>query len=172
MFANLGTKSARSYHQLRLLVVVGSFFGLAMLSNLAHAQTYRYMDDAGNLHWADSVSQVPARYRSQVVAPTPFAGLDTRGKSYKQVMAEYKRVEKEKKAEEAKKKKEEERANKRAAQEAKMKLKQEERQRKLEEKLKNRSKFERKSEPVIASPVKLPPGSGPSYGKIKPGEKE
>lgn len=156
----------------RFWVIIGGLSTFVMINISADAQTYRYMDDAGTIHWADSVSQVPFKYRAQVVAPTPFAGVDTRGKSYKQVLAEYKKAEKEKAAEEMKKKKEEERANKRAAQEARIKLKQEEKQRKIEERLKARSKFEKKSGPVVAAPVKLPPGSGPSYGKIKPGEDE
>ncbi len=42
----------------------------------------------------------------------------------------------------------------------------------LEERLKSKSKLDKKSGPVIAPPVNLPPGSGPSYGKIKAKESE
>jgi hypothetical protein len=45
----------------------------------AFAQQHRYMDSSGNIHFVDSLSQVPQRYREQVVPPTPTPVLDRRG---------------------------------------------------------------------------------------------
>lgn len=47
---------------------------LASLSGLpfsCYAQSFRYMDESGNIHFVDSISEVPPRYRNQVLAPTP-----------------------------------------------------------------------------------------------------
>lgn len=44
---------------------------LLSFSSAALAQTLRYIDDSGNIHWVDSVTQIPPRYRNQVVPPTP-----------------------------------------------------------------------------------------------------
>jgi hypothetical protein len=35
------------------------------------AQTYRYIDSAGNINFVDRISDVPPEYRSQVMPPTP-----------------------------------------------------------------------------------------------------
>jgi hypothetical protein len=42
------------------------------------AQQIRYMDSSGNLHFVDDLSQVPGRYRQQVVPYTPTPVLDKR----------------------------------------------------------------------------------------------
>jgi type IV secretory pathway VirB10-like protein len=44
----------------------------------AHAQRYRYMDGSGNIHFVDSLSDVPRQYREQLVPPTPTPVLDAR----------------------------------------------------------------------------------------------
>lgn len=172
MLSQSTIKSLVLFSRFFCMIVISSVLSLLTFNTISEAQSYRYMDDAGNIHWVDSIKEVPSRYRSQVVVPTPFAGIDTRGKTYKQALAEFNKAEKERKAEEAKKKKEEEKANKRAALEAKRKAYQEEKQRKLDERLKSRSKLDKKSGPVMAPPVNLPPGSGPSYGKIKSKDSE
>ncbi len=51
-------------------------FAVVMAAGLLHtdfvlAQSFRYMDEAGNLHWVDSVDDIPRRYRGQVLVPTP-----------------------------------------------------------------------------------------------------
>ena len=38
---------------------------------IAAAQTFRYQDESGNLFFVDKLSDVPAKYRDQVVAPPP-----------------------------------------------------------------------------------------------------
>jgi hypothetical protein len=37
------------------------------------------MDSSGNIHFVDSLSEVPPRYREQVVPPTPTPVLDRKG---------------------------------------------------------------------------------------------
>jgi hypothetical protein len=44
----------------------------------AQAQRYRYMDSSGNIHFVDSLGDVPRQYRQQLVAPTPTPVLDQR----------------------------------------------------------------------------------------------
>jgi hypothetical protein len=66
----------------------GAFSGFAIMNKLtgllgitlllllhaplaAQGQSFRYMDEAGQLHWVDSIQEVPRRYLNQVLAPTP-----------------------------------------------------------------------------------------------------
>lgn len=44
---------------------------LLLLPTTLSAQPFRFMDEAGNLHWADSIEEVPFRYRNQILVPTP-----------------------------------------------------------------------------------------------------
>jgi hypothetical protein len=44
----------------------------------AHAQRYRYMDSAGNIHFVDSLGDIPRHYREQVIPPTPTPVLSAR----------------------------------------------------------------------------------------------
>ena len=44
----------------------------------ADAQRFRYIDSSGNIHFVDSLSQVPERYMNQVVPPTPTPVYDRR----------------------------------------------------------------------------------------------
>jgi hypothetical protein len=44
----------------------------------AYAQRYRYMDSSGNIHFVDSLSEVPRQYREQLVPATPTPVLDAR----------------------------------------------------------------------------------------------
>jgi len=56
-------------------------FALTLLSLLAcdaHAQQYRYMDSSGNIHFVDSLGDVPRQYRQQLVPPTATPVLDAR----------------------------------------------------------------------------------------------
>lgn len=46
----------------------------------AHAQRYRYMDSSGNIHFVESLNDVPRPYRQQIVPPTPTPVLDARQK--------------------------------------------------------------------------------------------
>lgn len=44
---------------------------LLLTPTILWAQPFRFMDEAGNLHWADSIDEVPFRYRNQILVPTP-----------------------------------------------------------------------------------------------------
>jgi hypothetical protein len=58
------------------LAVLGVLWGC---SSESKAQQVRYMDSSGNIHFVDSLSEVPPRYREQVVPPTPTPVLDRKG---------------------------------------------------------------------------------------------
>jgi hypothetical protein len=60
-------------------LLIGALGLLAACSGQAQAQQVRYMDSSGNIHFVDSLSEVPARYREQIVPPTPTPVLDRRG---------------------------------------------------------------------------------------------
>ncbi len=51
---------------------------LSLCARDAHAQQYRYMDSSGNIHFVDSLGDVPRQYRQQLVPPTPTPVLDAR----------------------------------------------------------------------------------------------
>lgn len=103
---------------------VGFFFCTLLLSiSPVSAQQLRYMDSAGNIHFVDSLSQVPRRYRDQIVTPTPVPVLDKKAlaekrrqdqRAQQEKMAEEKRKraeELQKKREEARRKKDESKRN-------------------------------------------------------------
>ena len=66
-----------------------------------YAQSFNYIDEAGTVHFVESLSEVPPRYRDQVVPPTPITMTP---KEYKKYLSE---IEKKKKDEEKLKKSEE-----------------------------------------------------------------
>src|SRR2546430_6110648 len=49
--------------------------GLTLLPGPAQAQTYRWVDEAGTVHYSQGMDSIPERYRAQarpsVIAPTP-----------------------------------------------------------------------------------------------------
>lgn len=45
-------------------------FSAFINTNALFAQSLRYMDEGGNIHFVDSIYQVPPKYRNQVLAPT------------------------------------------------------------------------------------------------------
>lgn len=54
-------------------------FALTLLfTSESHAQRYRYMDSSGNIHFVDSLGDIPREYREQIVPPTPTPVLDAR----------------------------------------------------------------------------------------------
>jgi hypothetical protein len=58
------------------------FILLSVISTLvigalsAQAQSYRYVDSSGNIHFVDSWKAVPRQYREQIVPATPTPVLD------------------------------------------------------------------------------------------------
>lgn len=50
---------------------VGLLLALLLGAARADAQTFRWVDDAGNPHYVGSLDQVPEQYRSQLERPEP-----------------------------------------------------------------------------------------------------
>ena len=97
-------------------VLLAAFLGLAAVSpSISVAQTTRYLDEAGNVHFVDSPSQVPERYRVQLAKPTQPPATE---KQYKQELKEWKKKKKDEERE--KKKREKEKAKERKRMEKEM----------------------------------------------------
>lgn len=98
----------------------------------SYAQAVNYIDESGNVHFADSVDQVPARYRDQVQKKKPaIVTLE----QYKQAQKEFRKQQQELK----RKQKQDEKiaqklAKERAKQLEKVKKEEEARAKKLEDK--------------------------------------
>jgi hypothetical protein len=45
---------------------------LVVLCSIVDAERFRYIDEAGNIFWVDSLLAIPERYRYQVLKPTPI----------------------------------------------------------------------------------------------------
>ena len=92
-----------SFHLILLSLLT---VGVVTLSSptISHAQAVNYVDESGNIYFADSIRDVPQRYRYQLVTPTPWP-LDKHGKpiipkkSREQVQAERDRERAKKQAE-------------------------------------------------------------------------
>jgi len=44
---------------------------IVVFCSLVDAERFRYIDEAGNIFWVDSLAAIPERYRYQVLKPTP-----------------------------------------------------------------------------------------------------
>ncbi|MCS6893461.1 MAG: hypothetical protein NZO16_02675 [Deltaproteobacteria bacterium] len=44
---------------------------ITIYSAFAISQSLSYIDEAGNIHFVESLSEVPAKYRNQILKPTP-----------------------------------------------------------------------------------------------------
>jgi hypothetical protein len=68
--------SRMSAHHWQILICLQLALASAFIAlpSRALAQAYRYIDEAGNIHFAGRVDQIPEKYRVQVIppAPTPF----------------------------------------------------------------------------------------------------
>lgn len=62
---------------------------LTIFANGASAQTYRYIDDGGNINFAEHAWQVPERYRPQLVKPTPTVYMSEKERRRVEKMAKY-----------------------------------------------------------------------------------
>jgi hydroxymethylpyrimidine pyrophosphatase-like HAD family hydrolase len=111
-----------------------------MLALPAFAQSYRYIDDAGNILWVDSLEQVPLRYRNQLMKPTPAQEFGSGSQAQKEYERQLKKIQREKEREEKKKQREIERAEKKQKREEEKKKKEAERFRKQQEKLAAKAK--------------------------------
>jgi uncharacterized protein YPO0396 len=113
--------------RLGVLSLVALFLGLS--SSVAYAQQYRYMDEAGTIHFVDSLAQVPARYKEQVAPSTPTPILDKKALMAKK--REEQRLAREKMQEERRRKNEERRLaieKRKAAEREKKRLEREQQQ--------------------------------------------
>jgi|GEM_PF-4227496 len=52
-----------------LLVLITLLFSI--LSRPAHSQSFRFMDESGNIYFVDRLEDVPLKYRYQVLKPSP-----------------------------------------------------------------------------------------------------
>lgn len=107
----------------------------------AVAQAVNYIDESGNIHFADSPEQVPLRYRDQVIRKKPVV---LGKKEFKEAQRDFKRQQ----AELEREKRNEEKAAQRAA---RMKAKEQERLRREEEKRQKKAEarlFERRAIPT------------------------
>lgn len=57
--------------QLLSLLLITATSVAALSTQTSEAQSYRYMDDSGNIYFVERLAEVPPKYRSQVVPPTP-----------------------------------------------------------------------------------------------------
>jgi hypothetical protein len=107
----------------------------------AAAQAVNYIDESGNIHFADSPEQVPLRYRDQVIRKKPVV---LGKKEFKEAQRDFKRQQ----AELEREKRNEEKAAQKAA---RMKAKEQERLRREEEKRQKKAEarlFERRAVPT------------------------
>lgn len=54
----------------RLMLFLGLSIGIFLPK--AEAQSFRYIDESGNIFFVEKPEDVPTRYRDQVVKPTPL----------------------------------------------------------------------------------------------------
>ena len=134
--------------------------GLCVFANQTSAQSVRFIDESGNIHWVDSVGQVPEKYKYQLATPTPIGGGDPNNPAYKAYMKELNRLEREKQKEQKRKEREIQKEQKRKENELKKKLKEEEKKRAKEEKrqkkLEAALKTKRGKTVIVAAPKQNP----------------
>lgn len=105
--------------------------GLGLVSDL-HAQGMNYVDESGNIFFVDRLEDVPMRYRSQLIPPTPT--LPPGSKIAKQYEAQVKRSQKEQERIKKRQTREKELARKRAEKEKVRKEREEARAKKRKKK--------------------------------------
>ena len=95
------------------MVSMRSFIFVALLlPSLACADSIMYMDESGTIHFAESISQVPAQYRPQLGMKAPHYSVEMTEKERKALRKEYERALKEREKEAKKRQKEVEREKK------------------------------------------------------------
>ena len=90
-----------SKHLIVILIGLAVNLPAAYLPSTASAQATSYLDESGNLHFVDSPSQIPERYRQQLTPPKPTVVTQ------KQYKVELKEWQKKKKTEDKERKKRE-----------------------------------------------------------------
>lgn len=59
------------------LFVVGACAAFFITATSAQAQTVMFQDESGQLHFVEKLSQVPEKFREQVMPPTPAVAADS-----------------------------------------------------------------------------------------------
>jgi flagellar biosynthesis GTPase FlhF len=110
------------------IVIKGLFIVLLLLglSPAAEAQSVMYIDEAGNIHFASNLYEVPQRYREQI-APEPTQAPMT-AKQRRKMERDKEREVKHKEREERKQARLEEKARKKRARELKRKKEEEQKE--------------------------------------------
>lgn len=152
-----------------LLFVLVFFVSIPLVA----AQSIRYIDESGNIHWVDSLQKIPPQYRDQVLKPTPAPGSE---KAALEQQRKAEALKKQKDREDQRKKKEEERKKKQLAVEAerkkrvddKQKAEQKEKQKKIQERNLRLTPAPRKTVPVKPFPPNLIPTRVPTPVSIVP----
>lgn len=151
--------------RLRTLAMI-AFMGVLLevyLPQSAFAESLRYEDEAGNLHFVDRLSDIPDRYREQVVPSRPTASSD---QDYKKQLSEWKRQQKDSEKETKRQLREREKLEK----ERKKKLEKEERKKAKEMQKKIKPTPTPRPERVTAKPTPQPsvsPAEAGSVGRVR-----
>ena len=106
-FFRAATGLSSGVRPLRRLVLVTAVAMAVFISlpGKAQAQSYRYIDESGNINFVDRLSDVPFKYRYQIIGtPTPSIG-DGKHNKGKKIKDKKKKEKKEKKKKEKKEKK-------------------------------------------------------------------
>jgi type IV secretory pathway VirB10-like protein len=123
----------KKQHLLLKIAVTTVFF---LFAPCANAQSYRYIDEAGNIIFVDSISEIPSRYRYQVIPPTPVPVMDQKTRAKHNKMVEKRRREVE--AKKVKEQRTKEQQKRQLEREKKARERLEERERKAAEREKSR----------------------------------
>lgn len=73
---HFGWDNMRGWYHLYISLLAGLVFQIALPER---AMALNYVDEAGNIHFIDSLEQVPPRYKHQLVRPKPVP-VDKRGR--------------------------------------------------------------------------------------------
>lgn len=108
----------------RIVQISLSLLFLVMGLTVAEAQSYRYIDSSGNIHFVDSLGEVPRQYREQIVPPTPTVAVDAKtakrleAQRQRELVARQREIERKKREKEREKERQQRIAEKLAAKQA------------------------------------------------------
>lgn len=88
----------------KILLILSITICTIATSSEVRAQSYRYMDEAGNMHFVDRAEDVPFRYRSQIPSLNPTAVVIDQKKKTKESKLKAREIAKEEKRRERERK--------------------------------------------------------------------
>jgi len=91
-----------------LIFTLAMVVTVSAVGSEAHAQSYRYVDSSGNIHFVDSWKAVPREYRQQIAPATPTPVYDKKTLQKRQRERERAAREEKNKADREKKRREKE----------------------------------------------------------------